>query len=231
MKYIAFVIALLFFVGCAHVSTPISETDKQKISGSWIGQLEIPNGPLPVEFRFETDKDGELVGLAYAPDQNAYNMPVTGIKFAGGTLSLSVPSVPAPARYKGEMTGDVIVGKLSLGGSSFSLTLKKGPAYGLDLSPKAMAQLLGEWHGGLNPSLPVIFRFERTESGSFKGFVDSPNQGARGIPISEATFADGQLEIKVKAVGGEYKGRLSGNNLSGNWKQMGASNTLTLTKK
>ena len=45
------------------------------------------------------------------------------------------------------------------------------------------------------------------------------------------TNKDGQLEMKVKAISGEFKGQLSGNSLSGNWKQPGGSDTLTLSKK
>lgn len=232
MKYISVVIAFLLFAACAHVSTPLSENDIQKILGSWIGKLETPNGPLAAVFRFETNKEGELVGFADSPDQNAFNLPVTSIKVADGTLSLRVPRVQA--RYKGEIAGTEIVGKLRQGGMTFPLTLKKGgynaPAYSLNLSKEAMAQLLGEWRGEIGP-LTLVFRFEKDKKGDFKGYVDSPDQGAKGIPITEAALTDGRLELKIKAVAGEYTGQLSGSNLSGEWKQPGVRNTLTLTKK
>ncbi len=132
------------------------------------------------------------------------------------------------------MAGDKIIGELTQRGKPMPLTLKKGeykaPAYSLNLSPKAMDQLLGKWQAGLGP-LTIIFRFEKMESGVFKGFVDSPDQDAKGIPIMEATLTDRRLEIKVKAVGSEFSGQLSGDTLSGEWTQMGRSNPLTLAKK
>ncbi len=228
MKYIAFVVAFLLFAGCAHVSTPLSETDKQNVLGTWIGQLKTPEGSLTMVFRFKTNRKGELKGVADSPDQSAFALSVTGIKIADGILSLSVPS--GQLKYRGKMTGDEIVGRLSQYDRSSSLTLKREPAYSLNLSPKVVDQLLGKWRGKIGP-LTVIFRFEKTEDGSYRGYVDSPDQGPKGIPISEVTFADGQLEVKIISISGEYKGQLSGRRISGNWKQPGGSSALTLTKK
>ena len=93
-----------------------------------------------------------------------------------------------------------------------------------------MDQLLGEWNGNLG-SLAVVFRFEMKENGDFAGFLDSPNQGAKGIPITGASFTDGKLQLKVKTINGEFNGQLSGNSLTGDWTQMGKTSPLTMKKK
>ena len=102
--------------------------------------------------------------------------------------------------------------------------------YGTGLSEEDMERLLGEWQGKLGP-LTLMFRFEKAEKGESVGFIDSPDQGAKGIPITEAALTDGRLELKVKSVGGEFSGQLSSDTLSGEWKQSGQSIPLTLTKK
>ena len=56
---------------------------------------------------------------------------------------------------------------------------------------------MGEWNGKLGP-LAVVFRFEIKENGDFTRFLDSPMQGTSGIPITDASFTDGQLKLKVK---------------------------------
>jgi hypothetical protein len=232
MKYITFVLSFLLIVCCAHASTTLSKEDQEKLLGSWNGKLETPGGSLTAVFRFEMTKEGEFVGFMDSPDQGGYNIPVTGIEIEDGTVTIKVSSLQA--EYKGKMTGDEIVGEFKQGPQPLPLTLKKGeykaPVNSLSLSKEAMDQLLGKWQGKLGP-LTLVFRFEKTEKGDFVGFLDSPDQGAKGIPITEAALTDGRLELKVKAIGGEFGGQLSGNTLSGEWKQMGQSNPLTLTKE
>lgn len=232
MKYISIFLALLFTATCAHVTTTPLKDEKEKLLGSWNGQLETPVNSLTVVFRFEMTKDGEFLGFTDSPDQGGFGIPVTGTEIEGGTVDIKVSSLQA--EYKGKMSGDEIVGEFTQSGVSFPLTLRKGEykasVYSLSLPKTTMNQLLGEWHGKLGP-LTLVFRFEIKENGDFVGFIDSPDQGAKGIPITQAVLTDGRLEIKVKAVGGEFSGQLSGNILAGEWKQMGRSNSLTLTKK
>lgn len=232
MKYISIFLALLFTAVCVHVTATPLKDEKEKLLGSWIGQLETPDNSLTVVFRFEMNKDGEFVGFTDSPDQGGFGIPVTETAIEEGTVDIKVSSLQA--EYKGKMAGDEIVGEFTQGGMSFPLTLRKGeykvPVYSLSLPKRAMDQLLGEWHGNLG-SLRLVFRFEKKENGDFVGFIDSPDQGAKGIPITQAALTDGRLELKVKAVGGEFSGQLSGKSLTGEWKQMRISNSLTLTKK
>jgi len=231
MKYIIIVLAFLLIAGCAHVSTTPLTDDKDKLLGSWVGAVETPGGSLTVVFRFEKNENGEIVGFGDSPDQGGFGIPVTGIDVENDAVTIEVSSLQA--EYKGKMAGDKIVGELTQRGMPMPLTLKKGEykasVNSLSFSKEVMDQLLGKWQGKLGP-LTLVLRFETAEKGNFVGFIDSPDQGAKGIPITEATFTNGRLELKVKAIGGGFGGQLSGNTLSGEWKQMGQSNPLTLTK-
>jgi len=210
----------------------LSKKDMEKLLGAWNGILTIPGGSLTVVFRFEMTKEGELAGFLDSPDQGGYGIPVNDIEMSESSLSLKISSIKA--QYKGKVVGNEIVGDFTQLGSPNPLSLKKGEykaqGYNLNLSKENMEKLLGKWNGKLGP-LTLVFRFEKTKEGSFVGYLDSPDQGAKGIPITEASLTDGKLNLKVKSVSGEFNGQLSGDKLAGEWTQMGMKNPLSLTKE
>jgi hypothetical protein len=117
------------------------------------------------------------------------------------------------------------------------LSLKKGkyvvPVYNLSLPEETMDQLAGKWDGKL-VDLDVIFRFEKVESGGFKGFVDMPRLGKKDLPITDASLSGGKLILKVEAGRGpiEVIGQLSGDKFIGDWISIeGKRIPLTLDKE
>ena len=58
--------------------------------------------------------------------------------------------------------------------------------------------------------------------------MDSPDQGAKGIPIEVARTAAGSITIKVPSIGATYEGLWLIKQIAGTFKQMGASMPLTL---
>lgn len=87
--------------------------------------------------------------------------------------------------------------------------------------------LAGPWLGTLKvpPSteLRIVFNLTANADGSLSGTLDSPDQGATGIPASQVTFESGRLHIEVNAVGGHYDGTLNadGSEFGGQWTQAG----------
>jgi len=87
--------------------------------------------------------------------------------------------------------------------------------------------LTGSWLGTLKvaPSteLRVVFNITANPDGSLSGTMDSPDQGATGIAVSQVTFENGRLHLGVDSVGGHYDGTLSadGSEFSGQWTQAG----------
>ena len=59
--------------------------------------------------------------------------------------------------------------------------------------------------------------------------MDSPDQGAKGIPIEVTRTATGSITIKVPSIGATYEGLWLIKQIAGTFKQMGASLPLTLT--
>lgn len=59
--------------------------------------------------------------------------------------------------------------------------------------------------------------------------MDSPDQGAKGIPIQVTRTETGNLTIKVPSIGATYEGQWTLKQIVGTFKQMGVSLPLTLT--
>jgi len=68
----------------------------------------------------------------------------------------------------------------------------------------AQADIVGNWHGSLEvqgTSLPLVFHITETD-GSLSATMDSPAQGAIGIPVDTVTFEDRHLTLRINAIGG-----------------------------
>jgi pimeloyl-ACP methyl ester carboxylesterase len=62
--------------------------------------------------------------------------------------------------------------------------------------------------------------------------MDSPDQGATGIPVEEVIFKDNTLRLEVKSAGGVFEGKISEDFLviEGEWKQSGQTFPLTVKR-
>ena len=77
----------------------------------------------------------------------------------------------------------------------------------MTLSAPTFAQdAVGDWVGRLevneSVSLPLVVHIKRDDAGVLTGTMDSPTQGASGMPLAEVVLVDGRLTFKVSSVGG-----------------------------
>lgn len=103
------------------------------------------------------------------------------------------------------------------------------------ISLNAVSQdITGQWNGSLDiqgTQLRLIFNIEKTDSG-YSTTMDSPDQGANGIPVYETTFTNSELKINASNLGVEYIGNLGKDGIiSGNFKQGGMSIPLNLSRE
>ena len=92
--------------------------------------------------------------------------------------------------------------------------------------------LLGAWSGKLNVgamSLTLVLNLEQADD-YVKVSLDSPDQGAKGIPAFNEYLSDDSLAVKVEAIGMTYQARLKDGKLDGTFSQNGFSTKLVLTK-
>ena len=76
------------------------------------------------------------------------------------------------------------------------------------LFPLNAQDISGAWNGVLEiqgMKLRVIFHLEKNDTG-YSAKMDSPDQGATGIPTDEASFEDGKLKIVASALSMQYEG-------------------------
>jgi len=75
--------------------------------------------------------------------------------------------------------------------------------------------IIGSWSGVLsvsNTKLQVVFNITQQDS-SYTSTMDSPDQGAFGLPTTRTTFADNKLEIVATGLGIYYQGILAGDSI------------------
>lgn len=93
--------------------------------------------------------------------------------------------------------------------------------------------ITGQWNGVLTvqgQQIQVLFNIEKDGSG-YKSTLDIPAQGAKGIPVTAATFANSKLTLKIASIGSEFIGELNADGkIVGNLKQGSATFPLTLNK-
>lgn len=91
----------------------------------------------------------------------------------------------------------------------------------------------GSWTGTIEiqgSKLPLNFNFTKTAQG-YSATMDSPNQGAKDIPMDEVTFSDKNISISFKAAGIKYSGKwINDSEINGEFHQ-GTFTTPLILKK
>ncbi len=103
----------------------------------------------------------------------------------------------------------------------------------LSLSVSAQ-DISGKWNGILKAGgvqLRLVFHITKIDSG-YTAVMDSPDQGAKGIPVTKTNYKQLVLMLEVASAGITYKGKLNENNIfEGTFTQGMLSVPLKLTKK
>lgn len=92
----------------------------------------------------------------------------------------------------------------------------------------------GAWGGVLNVQgvrLRLVFNVSEN-AGGYSSTLDSPDQGAKGIPVTSTTFDNSTLRISIASAGIQYEGTFGTDSIiTGTFKQAGQSFPLTLSKQ
>lgn len=93
----------------------------------------------------------------------------------------------------------------------------------------------GTWLGTLKAqslSLRIVFNIS-SESGKLGATIDSPDQGAKGLPASAVSLEGSKLRLEAKLIKVLYEGELAadGRSIKGTWTQNGMALSLDLAKQ
>lgn len=96
--------------------------------------------------------------------------------------------------------------------------------------------IVGDWYGQLDIQgikLRLVLHVQETTPGELQATVDSPDQGAAGLPVAEIKFTMPVLEFAMPNLGVTYKGQMQddGEQITGNFTQGGQALPLILGKK
>jgi hypothetical protein len=116
-------------------------------------------------------------------------------------------------------------------------------AAGLIILPVALlaatgSGVVGNWEGALDAGaqgkLRIVVHISQAKDGSLSGTMDSPDQGASGIPITKIAYEEPKLHFECGSIPGDahYDGTTSKDKtqITGEWSQGGASLPLNLAK-
>ena len=83
-------------------------------------------------------------------------------------------------------------------------------------------EVAGDWQGTLkvaNGDLRLVLHVSKGEGGGITAVLDSPEQDAFGIPVSDISFENSTLIFNSEAIHGSYTGKLSADSITGMWTQ------------
>jgi len=93
--------------------------------------------------------------------------------------------------------------------------------------------ITGQWNGLLKVQgmqIRLVFHIDKKDAG-FTGTMDSPDQGAKGIPLSSVQFESPKLTLRLDAAQIEYTGELKDDQVTGTFKQAGLSLPMDLKRE
>ena len=99
----------------------------------------------------------------------------------------------------------------------------------------AKPALAGAWQGALKlggAELRVVFNIDDGKDGQYRATLDSPDQGATGIPVDTLTHEGREVTAEVKRIAGKFTGTLAedGSTIKGTWTQVGRKWPLELAR-
>lgn len=193
----------------AHAST-------EKLMGCWEGVVTANGNHVRMLLEFNAD-GGDL--HIFAGEINT--QPIINLLAGDGSFTFDA------------MEGDVAtncVATLSANGD----TLSGIAARGTKRNPFSVVRItgfpdnsaaLGAWEGKLDlgngQALKLVLKTSEGPCGRLFAVVDSPDQGANGMPVTVFSFQDGKLDFEMRYLKGLFSGTLSegGNQITGQWTQ------------
>ena len=202
---------------------PAVAADEPKVEGNWQGKLEpAPGTSLRLVIHITREGNGPRKATFDSLDQGANDIPFDSVVVEGEKLRLEAKGIGA--RYEGTIAkdGKSIDGTWQQGGGRLALKLMPQGQVAEVAIPKALA---GHWEGTLTLNgtleLRLVFHLTNDKAGKPHPVMDSPDQGAMGIGVTDLQLKGDDVTIAVGSIGGKFVGKRieRGDALEGQWLQ------------
>jgi hypothetical protein len=218
----------------AFLASTVFVANAQDVVGDWQGTLKPRGAELRLVLHITKGEGGELKATLDSVDQGVNGIPVSAITFKDSQLSLTVEAVHGTYEGKVNAAATEIEGTWSQG-PPLPLVFKRG-ALPVKPAPKPAkpTDIDGTWMGTLETggmTLRIVFHITNTEEG-LTATMDSPDQNAKGIPVTSVTRDGASLKLEVKPIGGGFEGKVAKDltTIDGAWTQGGGSFPLVLKR-
>lgn len=219
----------------AIAGNPNASSPEAAIEGDWHGTLKVGDAELRLAMHIAKTSDGKYTATLDSLDQNANGIPVTSMTYKDSKLDFAADSIQGSYEGIVEAGGSEIRGTWSQSGQSFPLEFMKGAAaVKTSHKPAKASDIDGAWLGTLEAGgvkLRIVFHIINTDDG-LTATMDSPDQGAKGIPATGVRREGDSLTIEMKQLGGVFKGDINKDRtaIEGTWSQSGMTNPLVINR-
>jgi hypothetical protein len=203
----------------------------QNIVGDWHGTLKAGGAELRLNLHISGGDKGGLTATIDSVDQGTNGIPVTSTTLDGSTLKLKVDSIQGT--YEGKVNADAtsIAGTWTQG-QAMPLEFQRGNIALVEHKPAKPSDIDGAWSGTLDlggGKMRIVFHIVNTADG-LTATADSPDQGAKGLPVSTVTRNGSSLKLEMKAVAASFEGKISSDlaTITGTFMQNGSSVAVAL---
>lgn len=204
----------------------------QDVTGDWHGVLNTGGPVLHLALHIAKATDGTLTGTMDSVDQGANDIPVTSISVQNSTFKMVVDAVHGTYNAKISPDGASLIGTWTQA-QPLALQLDRGPLPKTEHKPAKPSDIDGAWIGTLDAGtakIRLVFHIVNTADG-LMATADSPDQGAKGIPVSKVTRSGSSLKLDIDTLNASFEGKIADDSksIAGTFTQAGNSIPLALT--
>jgi fermentation-respiration switch protein FrsA (DUF1100 family) len=216
------------------LASTVMVASAQDIVGDWQGALKAGGAELRLVLHITKGEGGELKATLDSVDQGANGIPVSAITLKDSQLNLTVDAVRGTYEGKVNAAGTQIAGTWSQGQPLPLVFERAASPAKTEHKPAKPSDIDGAWMGTLDAGamkLRVVFHITNTEDG-LTATMDSPDQNAKGLPVTSITRDGTALKMELKQMAGRFEGRIDKDltTIEGTWTQGGSNLPLVLKR-
>jgi len=218
----------------------VAPQQNSDLQGAWQGTLMAGKQALRLGLRIVEPSPGTFQAQLDSLDQGVRNIPIPTFVYNKPEIHFAIPSISGDFVGNLNDADDRLTGTWKQLGRKYPLTFERVKTNAVaaddaqaDYGSGASSQIQGHWKGVLSVKgmqLRIVFHIALMPDGSYAATMDSPDQGAVGIPATAAECAYPNVKLSWDAIGGGFTGKMSNGKLSGKWSQSNLSFPLELEK-